>query len=303
MAHTPEIRARIVELSASGKSAREIASDLGIGKSTVSTILRSTEGYVPKRAKKVEKPEELQEPTAEMPISEAVADDYLKAIEPPAPLPTVNEKAFLADFTRKMRSRKEKEEAPEEEEPVSQKAPKSKETPKPKELPVVLDKGSLIAKITSLVQTFAPILTAHVKDPVRFIESLPGKGITELKTTLEMLETTKTIHNGANGMRHLFTMVAGGVEIFGSQVLKLRTQGYQLAIMSKEDELRMLFAEIAYENIDSIRKVQSPTARLALLMTTTLLAVDSRNRNGGSEASEAPSEGPKSELGAKYSDL
>lgn len=300
MAHTPEIRAKIVELSAAGKSAREIAAELGIGKSTVSTILRGTEGYVPKRVKKVEVAEEIQEPSAEMPISETEADNYLKAIEPPAPLPTVNDKAFLADFTRKMKSRKEREEVPEEVEEVpAPKAPKAKEAPKPKELPVVLDKGSLIAKITSLVQTFAPILTAHVKDPARFIESLQGKSVSDLKTTLELLETTKTIHNGANGMRHLFTMAAGGVEIFGSQVLKLRTEGFQLAIMSREEELKMLFAEIAYENIDSIRKVQSPAARLALLMTTTLLAVDSRNRNGSSEAPEAP----KSELGAKYSDL
>lgn len=296
MAHTPEIRAKIAELNAAGKSAREIAAVLGIGKSTVSTILRSTEGYVPKRAKRVEVASEIQEPLAEMPISEAVADDYLKAIEPAAPLPTVNEKAFLADFTRKMKSRKEKEEAPEEvEEAPAPKAPKVKEAPKPKEVPVVLDKGSLIAKITSLVQTFAPILTAHVKDPAKFIESLQGKSVTELKTTLELLETTKTIHNGANGLRHLFTMAAGGVEQLG-RMFKLRTEGYQMAIMSREEELKMLFAEIAYENIDSMRKVQSPAARLALLMTTTLLAVDSRNRNSGSAA-------PSDDLGEKYTDL
>ena len=300
MAHTPEIRAKIAELSASGKSAREIAAVLGIGKSTVSTILRGTEGYVPKRAKKVEVAEEIQEPSAEMPISETEADNYLKAIEPPAPLPTVSDKAFLADFARKMKSRKEKEEAPEEaEEAPAPRAPKVKEAPKPKEVPVVLDKGSLIAKITSLVQTFAPILTAHVKDPAKFIESLQSKSVTELKTTLELLETTKTIHNGANGMRHLFTVAAGGVEQLG-RVFKLRTEGYQQAIMSREEELKLLFAEIAYENIDSIRKVQSPAARLALLMTTTLLAVDSRNRNSGSMA---PSDAPKSDLGEKYTDL
>jgi len=70
--------------------------------------------------------------------------------------------------------------------------------------------------------------------------------------------------------------------------------------MSREEELKLLFAEIAYENIDSIRKVQSPAARLALLMTTTLLAVDSRNRNSGSMA---PSDAPKSDLGGKYTDL
>ena len=302
MAHTPEIRAKIAELNASGKSAREIAAVLGIGKSTVSTILRSTEGYVPKRAKKVEVAEEIQEPSAEMPISETEADNYLKAIEPPAPLPSVSDKAFLADFARKMKSRKEKEEAPEEleaEEAPAPRAPKVKEAPKPKEVPVVLDKGSLIAKITSLVQTFAPILTAHVKDPARFIESLQSKGVTELKTTLELLETTKTIHNGANGMRHLFTVAAGGVEQLG-RMFRLRTEGYQQAIMSREEELKLLFAEIAYENIDSIRKVQSPAARLALLMTTTLLAVDSRNRNSGSVA---PSDAPKSDLGEKYTDL
>ena len=302
--HSPETRANIVALRASGKSVREIAADLGIGKSTVNTILRSAPDYVPlpRRVKKEKTPEAPEADTGvdhdeeipvthpEMHISET--ETYLKAIEPQAPLPSVNEKAFLADLTRKMKSRREKEEDEEEA------APKAKEVaaPPPRMQPQPpLDKGALIAKITSLVQTFSPILSAHVKDPITFIGALPGKSISDLKTTLEMLETTKTIHNGANGMRHLFTVVAGGIEHLGLW-LKLRTEGYQQAILSREEELRMLFAEIAYENIESIRKVQSPTARLALLMTTTMLAVDSRNRN---TASDAPSES----VGAKYSDL
>ena len=126
--HSPESRSQIVALRASGKSVREIAADLAIGKSTVNTILRSAPDYVPlpRRVKKEKAPEAPEADTGvdhdeeipvthpEMHISET--ETYLKAIEPQAPLPSVNEKAFLADLTRKMKSRREREEAPEEEE-------------------------------------------------------------------------------------------------------------------------------------------------------------------------------------------
>ena len=161
---------------------------------------------------------------------------------------------------------------------------------------VPLDRGTIIAKISSLITAFGPILSSHVKDPVKFIDALPGKSLADLKSTLEMLETTKSITLGARGLFNMFNMVAQGVEKAGSQFLHLRTEGFSTALLTQEEELRLIFQELAYENVDSIKRVQSPTARLAFLMITTLLATDSRNRTSPDNPDMASTE-------AKFSDL
>jgi len=142
-----------------------------------------------------------------------------------------------------------------------------------------------------------------VKDPAKFVEQLATKSASDLKTTLELLEATKAIHNGASGMYHMFGMVAGAVELGGSK-LHLQTSGYQAAIMSQSDELKRIFQEIAYNNVGSIKRLQSPEARLALLMTQTLLAIDSRNRATGiGQANGTVGVGVSTEQVDKFNDL
>ena len=291
MTHSAEIKAKIHELKANGATLRDIATQLGIGKSTVSSILRSGQ-----RA-----PEELSEPVSEtdnMPrltISELPdQDSYAKSLDPAPAATEAPNKAAILEFAKTLRRRKEKveEEAPEEapEEAVPEPVVVKKAVP--------LDRGTIIAKISSLITAFGPILSSHVKDPVKFIDALPGKSLADLKSTLEMLETTKSITLGARGLFNMFNMVAQGVEKAGSQFLHLRTEGFSNALLTQEEELRLIFQELAYENVDSIKRVQSPTARLAFLMITTLLATDSRNRTSGVEA---PPDMASTE--AKFSDL
>jgi len=281
MTHSPEIKAKIHELKASGATLRDIATQLGIGKSTVSSILRSGQTSS----------EEIPEPVSEtdnMPrqtISELPdQDSYAKSLEPAAAPTEAPNKAAILEFAKSLRRRKEKAEAPEE---ASEEAPEEAPiVPEPVVVkkPVQLDRGTIIAKISSLITAFGPILSSHVKDPVKFIDALPGKSLADLKSTLEMLETTKSITLGARGLFNMFNMVAQGVEKAGSQFLHLRTEGFSTALLTQEEELRLIFQELAYENVDSIKRVQSPTARLAFLMITTLLATDSRNRTSGVEA-------------------
>ena len=292
MTHSPEIKAKIHELKANGATLRDIGTRLGIGKSTVSSILRSGQSSH----------EELPEPVSEadnMPrltISELPdQDSYAKSLEPAPAATEAPNKAAILEFAKTLRRRKEKveeEQAPEEapEEAVPEPVVVKKAVP--------LDRGTIIAKISSLITAFGPILSSHVKDPVKFIDALPGKSLADLKSTLEMLETTKSITLGARGLFNMFNMVAQGVEKAGSQFLHLRTEGFSTALLTQEEELRLIFQELAYENVDSIKRVQSPTARLAFLMITTLLATDSRNRTSGVEA---PPDMASAE--AKFSDL
>ena len=275
MTVSPEIKLKIAEFRASGQTVREIASALNIGKSTVSSILKTSQPIA-------KSPDIITHvPLEEMPASISFEDteSFIQSIEPPvqAAPPDLEQKAFLRNLAKSIRTPNPVEEV-EVEAPVRRtRAVKARAEPKPQVQEPVLDKGTLVAKITTLVQTFAPILTNHVKEPAKFIESLPGRSVSDLTTTLQMLESTKTIANGANGMRHLFSMMAGAVELIGPRV-NLKTSGYQAAILSQEAELRLIFQELAYNNLESIKKIQGPEVRLAMLMTQTLLATDARNR-------------------------
>ena len=324
MTHSPETKAKVREMKSSGSSIRDIAKTLGIGKSTVSAILRDsrdTSGQVSESVEE-EVPEEIHTPETEdmavprIKISELPEQDtYLKSLEPPkAAAPDLGNKAAILEFARSIRKRKEAREAreePPEPEGEAEAEPEAVPAPVPKSKPQPMDKGTLIAKISSLVSTFAPILSSHVKDPARFIEALPSKSMGDLKTTLELLETTKNIAMGGRALFNMFGMVAGGVEKISADIFKLRSHGYQANLLSHEDELKLIFQELAYENVDSIKRVQSPTARLCFIMFSTLLQTDSKNRVAEPQTDappvdmsspSAPSSAPES-IEVKFSDL
>lgn len=290
MTVSEEVRTKITELRNSGQSIRSIATALNIGKSTVSSILKTKTPDV------INQDILSHVPVVEesMSISNDETTSFLQAIEPPpvsAP-PDLDKKAFLREFAKTLRSPNPPEEVEAPVKVSKKRTPKTvkAQSPEPEAVKVEEpDKGTLISKITTLVETFAPILTTHVKDPAKFIESLPGRSVSDLMITLQTLETTKTMHNGANGMRFLFGMVAGAVEALGPKA-GLKTSGYQQAVMSQEHELRLIFKELAYNNLDSIKRVQGPEVRLAMIMTQTLLAIDSKNRSTQTLSSSVPPE-------------
>ena len=284
-------RTKITELRASGKTIRDIAAELEIGKSTVSDILKRSD-----KSGQILKPELV---ITEM-ATESQASEFMESIAPPPATASSDQMVFLKQFTQKIKKSRKVEREPEPEpEPEPEREPEAEPVRKAPAVVKVqpMDKGTMIANITMLVTTFGPILTAHVKDPEKYIAGLNSRSLTDLKTQLELLEHTKTVTNGGNALRHMFAMVAGGVEKLGP-VFKLQTQGYQQAIMAQDQELRMIFQDIAHQRIDHIRKVQSPEARLCFLMAQTMLGVDSRNRT---QAVSAPP--ITSETQANYHDL
>ena len=284
-------RTKITELRASGKTIRDIAAELEIGKSTVSDILKRSD-----KSGQILKPELV---ITEM-ATESQASEFMDSIAPPPAPPSSDQMAFVKQFAQKIRKSRKVEREPEPEpEPEPEREPEPEPVRKAPAVKVApMDKGTLIANITMLVTTFGPILTAHVKNPDSYIAGLNSRSLADLKTQLELLEHTKTVTNGGNALRHMFAMVAGGVEKLGP-VFKLQTQGYQQAIMAQDQELRMIFQDIAHQRIDHIRKVQSPEARLAFLMCQTMLGVDSRNRT--QQAVSAPPVSPETQ--ANYKDL
>ena len=332
----PEVRDRVLQLRAEKKTVRDIAAELAIGKSTVSDILKATAKPVPDAAPTplAEKstPSEEAMPIPQLIISEEAASSFLSDIAPaqapaPAPPPVAKgsgaETAFLAQFAASLKKKEDKEPEMPEEAPapksrrrapkvripdndVEEDEPKPRRAAPPPEPP--MDKGHMIAKITALLTSFPGMFAAHIKDAPKFIDSLGGRSAADLKTQLELLESTRSIVNGSLVLHALFGTVAGGVEVLGGK-FGLQTQGYQRLMLSQDGALREIFRDIAFENSNKLKAIQRPELRLAMLMCQTLMAVDTMNRRAPAAApasgpvSEAPADTVAPETEEKFADL
>ena len=254
-----------------GLSLRAISKTLGIGKSTVSSIVKASG------------------PALVVSELDKAADEFISEVVPVvAPVeapPSRSDAALIAKFTQGLGKREEVTE------PADEPIPDTKVSVVEKAVP---DKGALIAKITVLVTNFGPLLKDHVKNKDEFLASLNRKSVTDLTTTLGVLDAQKTIANGANALRHMFVAACSGVEMAAARFMKLKSEGFAHAVASHDEELRMIFLEIACERVESMKRVQRPELRLALLITQTLLAVDAKNRSP--QVPQAPAD-------EKYKDL
>ncbi len=96
MTVSAELRAKIAELRASGQTVRAIAAALKIGKSTVSSILKTPPVHSPDIITHV--------PVEEMSISEVETTSFLKTLEPQVIPPEKEQKAFLRDLAMSLRA-------------------------------------------------------------------------------------------------------------------------------------------------------------------------------------------------------
>jgi len=162
------------------------------------------------------------------------------------------------------------------------------------------EKADVLAKIYMNCNNFEVVLRDILRPSKDdFLKGLPKKSLGELRGILRLLEHTRTVNNSANQLKHLVYMGASGIEM-ATQSFGMKTQGYSSMIKAQDEEIQSILREIALENADKLQKYQSPTVRLTLLMTTTLLAVDSRGRQQEfRQMNQAPPPGVEE----KYSNL
>jgi hypothetical protein len=293
-------RSRVAELHEGKKSLREIAAELNITKSAVSTALKRLAAAAPPKIIISEiKPVEMDSKKADdfmnslvsaAPAPTAAAPAAKKSTAGPKPVPESFLAALMADDEPKpKRGRQTKAAA----------APPPKhearaQTPPPR----VMDKGELIGKITLNVQTF-PEMLADIVKPNReeFIEHLPKKSLNELTGILSLIEYQRSVTNTAAVMKTLTLTGASLLEMGTKRFLKMRTEGFA-DMLKNEPSIDGILKEIAMENANGIiSKYQSPTARLTLLVVTSLMSVDARNRQRSVAAPIAES------VETKYGDL
>jgi hypothetical protein len=324
------VKEKVLELNKQNKSLRDIAAELGIGKSTVASIVKKSSV---KLSEPVVKPQatfgKLSEPvvnpqvddipkliiTEESKMDKSAASDFLNGLGSPGspansshaePVMDFKKQAFLESFLSGL-----------DEEPVKKKGrppTKSKmvmpvfnepqaQIVKAEPAAKQLEKGELIAKITLNVQTFPDVLADFIKpNKDSFLDAIQKKSQTELSAILSTMEYSRSVANTTNVMKQMTLTGAAMLELGTKRFLKMRTDGFADMIRNTP-EFEHILKEISMENQGGIiAKYQSPTVRLTTLIITSLLAVDAKNRSGAANIVNSASMAPAN-LNEKYGDL
>ena len=189
---------------------------------------------------------------------------FMTTFDTPAPAPKAKRKAKMEDFSEMVAFPKE---------------PKEPKPPMVTSVPPKKDKSIVIAKIQMNVDNFPEVLKDYIKpDRDTFIAKVNKMSPADLKHTLSLLQTVRSSVNMANQMKYLLFGATGMIEVASQRFLGMNTRGYADMVRQQEVEIQSCLREIAINNVESYKKIERPEMRLATVLVTTLLAVDSRNR-------------------------
>ena len=139
-------------------------------------------------------------------------------------------------------------------------------------------RNEITQKIIFNLQHFGPqleIITGTNKE--LYIQSLTQLTTPQLREALSTLERTRSVGNIANGFKQVFFVAAQTTEI-ASSFVGLRSQGFTQQLRQQDEEITMIMKELAIEQWDRLKVMDTPTARLGVLFCLTLAQTDARNR-------------------------
>lgn len=113
-----------------------------------------------------------------------------------------------------------------------------------------------------------------------FLISLPTKDPHELQNLLTMLERTRSVGSISAGFRQVFYGVAQGVEV-ASGFIGVKAQGFVGQLQQQDEEITMILKEIALQEWQRLKELDSPQARLGMLFCLTLAQTHTRNQIAG----------------------
>jgi len=139
-------------------------------------------------------------------------------------------------------------------------------------------RAEIVQKIVFNVQHFGPqleVITGANREA--FLQTLPALSTPQLSETLTTLERTRSVGNIANGFKHLF-YVAGQATETATQFAGMSTQGFTAQLRAQDEEVTMIMKELAIEQWERLKVMDSPQVRLGMLFCMTLVQVDTRNK-------------------------
>ena len=145
-----------------------------------------------------------------------------------------------------------------------------------------IDRGDVIQRIVFNLQHFGPLLTGIVgpleEHPV-FIQSLASKETLELAHMLNTLERARSVGTISAGFKQVFYTVAQGVEL-SSRLVGVKAQGFTDHLRQQDEEITMCLKEIAMNEWERLKELDSPQARLGILFCLTLAQTHTHNQMG-----------------------
>lgn len=139
-------------------------------------------------------------------------------------------------------------------------------------------RAEITQKIIFNVQHFGQqleIITGSNKE--LFIQSMATLSPQQLKDTLTTLERTRSVGNIAAGFKQVFYVAAQATEV-STQFIGMRSEGFAQQLKQQDEEISMIMKELAIEQWERLKAMDSPQARLGLLFCATLVQTDTRNR-------------------------
>jgi hypothetical protein len=303
----PEQVALIKQLAQQGKSSRAISMETGVGKSSVARYMAmETPTTAPIISEGVvETPAMISDNAARSFLSDIGIEGPGKALRNdivPVTSPLKNNPKVLKLAQTLLRGQPSQADPSSTLARVLSSPPPPPPPPPPPQQPVPIDAAQMIARIQMNVENFAPLLT-HILKPNadEFMKMLYFKSDDELRILLKVIERARLVGNMANQFKHMFWMTTGALEA-GAPFIGVKASGLTQALRIQDQEIHLILKEMALERADSFEGAQRPEVRLAFLVSTTLLSVDSLNRMRaatGQRVQQKPPEDKKEE----YKDL
>lgn len=163
------------------------------------------------------------------------------------------------------------------------------DTPPPRQLPVhheaprevptgLIDRDDVTQRIIFIVEHFGPIVAGVIgSDAPAFLQQLATKSDVELVRLLRTLERTRSVGNIAAGFKQVFYFAGQTTEML-TKIVGLKTDGFASHLREQDRELTMIMKEIALNQWERVKDLDSPEMRLGSMFCLTLLQTDAVNR-------------------------
>jgi len=144
---------------------------------------------------------------------------------------------------------------------------------------IFVDRGDLIQRILFNVEHFGPLLTGIIgPNPPEFIQGLEKRGDLELKALLNTLERTRSVGNLASGFKQTFFFVVGQATEVVTKLVGMKTDGFVDHLRQQDTEVTMIMKELAIDQWETLKGMNSPEMRFGALFGLTLIQTDAANR-------------------------
>jgi DNA-binding transcriptional regulator GbsR (MarR family) len=305
-------RTKILALSNTNKSIRQIAEEMKISKSTIGSVLKKIKAVDTKHEVK----QEVELPTLHIEddtmISSQKATSFMNSIAPSKPSLSTKDTLKREVLVDRFMPKNEIVYTDSLEIPKPKKGGRKKKADVDdffKSLGVGKTSGSseekakLISQITMNVNTFEPLLKDVLKpNKDTYLSAIQKKSVEELEIALKTIESVRSVHNITTQLRSFFYMGSTAIEMGSQRFLNMKTQGFTQALSMQDEEIRMILAEYAMDKVDSFKKVNRPEAKLASILAMTLLQVDARNRMNLPQTTPTTAKVPEN-VAQEYTDL